>query len=156
MKMFRRDNHELVTVVLRFAVGASFLWFGVDKWIHPEAWLSYFPQWLLDINGDRYGWLRLGGGLEFVFGIFLVAGSKLRTVSAAAGLYLALVCVVLGANEVTVRDTAIIGGLLALFIEANAAARKPVPPEIVSKVCTFYVVFLFIYGVLFLRGGGGY
>src|SRR5690606_29431057 len=143
--------HELMAVVLRFAVGASFLWFGVDKWVHPEAWISYFPNWLLNTRNSGETWLQIGGAFEFALGIFLVAGAKLRTVSAMGGIYLAAVAVILGANEVTVRDTAIIGGLLALFIEANGKARKQVPADVVSHVCTVYVMFLFVFGVLFLR-----
>lgn len=153
MKMFRRDNHELVTVVLRFAVGASFLWFGVDKWIHPEAWISYFPDWLLAVSNGGEKLLHVGGAFEFVIGMFLVGGAKLRTTSAVGGLYLTLAAIVLGANEATVRDTALVGTLLALFIEANGKARKQVPSEIISHVCTVYVVFLFVFGVMFLRSG---
>lgn len=152
MKLFKQDAHHLVIVVLRFAVGATFLWFGVDKWVHPEAWQSYvtvFVPHAQDVAVARF--TTVVGALEFVAGMFLVAGASLRSVSALAGLYLVAISILTGANESTIRDSAIVGGLLALFIEANGNARKPVPAQYVSYACTVYVVYLFLMGVLFLR-----
>ena len=66
MKVFRSENHDLVNVVLRFAVGAAFLWFGIDKWVHPDAWSGYFPNWVLRGTGLRFEmFLNAIGAFEF-------------------------------------------------------------------------------------------
>lgn len=154
MNVFRREHQELVIVVLRFAVGAVFLWFGVDKWIHPEAWYGWIPAGVvsrLPVGIDTFLWWN--GAFEFVIGILLVAGRLLRGTSAVAGLFLLAIAATLGANEVTVRDAALTGCCLALFIHANAKAKKPTPANVVSLVCSLYVLYLFVYGVLYLRSG---
>lgn len=154
MKVFKREHQELVIVVLRFAVGAVFLWFGVDKWVHPQAWYGWMPPWLmgrLPIDPDVFLWWN--GAVEFVVGILLVAGRLLRGTAAFAGAYVLAITVTLGASEVTVRDTALVGCCLALFIHANAKARKPVQSGAVAWACSAYVLYLFVYGVVFLRSG---
>ncbi|HSD12122.1 MAG TPA: DoxX family membrane protein [Patescibacteria group bacterium] len=154
MNVFKRDHQELVIIVLRFAVGAVFLWFGVDKWIHPSAWYGWIPAWVddrLPVSLDTFLWWN--GAFEFVIGILMVSGRMLRGASVAAGLFLAGIAVTLGANEVTVRDAALTGCCLALFIHANAKAKRPTPANVVSAVCSLYVLYLFVYGVLYLRSG---
>ena len=150
----KRGHQELIIIVLRFAIGAVFLWFGIDKWIHPDAWYGWIPAWLwplLPLKPDTFLWLN--GAFEFVVGVLFVGGRLLRPASVVAGAFLFVITVTLGASEVTVRDTALIGSCLALFLHENAKARRPVPSNIVSTACSLYVLFLFVYGVLYLRSG---
>ncbi|HTM68412.1 MAG TPA: DoxX family protein [Candidatus Binatia bacterium] len=154
MNVFKRDQKELAVIVLRFAVGSVFLWFGVDKWVHPDAWYGWIPAWLWQIipmSPDMFLWLN--GAFEFTLGILFVSGRFLRAASALAGLFMVAIAVTMGMNEVTVRDNALIGICLALFLEANARSKKPVPANIVSAACSLYALFLFIGGVLYLRSG---
>lgn len=150
MNVFKkRDQSELVVIVLRFAVGAVFLWFGIDKWVHPEAW---DPAWLssrLPVSPDTLLWIA--GAFEFSLGVLFVGGRLLRPASAVAGLFLLAIALILGASEVTVRDNALIGCCLALFLLENAKAKKPLPADKVSLICSLYVIFLFVYGALYLR-----
>lgn len=154
MNVFKREHQELVIVVLRFAVGAVFLWFGVDKWIHPLAWLGWIPTWVderLPVSMMTFIWWN--GAFEFTVGILLVAGRLLRGTSIVAGLFLVGIAIALGANEVTVRDSALAGCCLALFIHANAKAKRPIAANVVATACSFYVLYLFVYGVMYLRSG---
>ncbi|MEY4744620.1 MAG: DoxX [Candidatus Parcubacteria bacterium] len=154
MNVFRREHHELVIVVLRFSVGAVFLWFGIDKWIHPEAWYGWIPPAVssgLPVDSDTFLWWY--GAFEFVIGVSLVAGRFLRGTSAVAGLLLVGLAAILGASEATVRDAGLAGCCLALFIHANAKSRRPASASAVSIACSLYVLFLFVYGVLYLRSG---
>jgi hypothetical protein len=63
------------------------------------------------------------------------------------------IALTVGASEVTIRDNALIGACLALFLHANATAKRKVPQDLVSMICTGYVIFLFVYGVIYLRSG---
>lgn len=152
--VFKRDQQELVIVVLRFAIGAVFLWFGVDKWIHPDAWYAWIPSSVasrLPVSLDVF--LFANGAFEFVLGILFVSGRMLRPVAALAGLFMVAIGLFFGMNEVTVRDNALVGICLALFVHANIRSKKPVPPNVISAVCSLYALFLFIGGVLYLRSG---
>ena len=141
-------------IVLRFAVGAVFLWFGIDKWIHPDAWYGWIPQWLWSSSSlSLNDFLFLDGILEFSIGIFLVAGLALRSTTIVAGLFLLGVTLSVGVSEVTIRDAALLGSCLALFLHANAKAKRPVSENTTSLVCTLYVMFLFVYGIIYLRSG---
>lgn len=152
MNIFRREQRELTVIVLRFAVGSVFLWLGIDKWIHPDAWYGWMASSALAFvpaPPEAVTWVAGAG--EFALGAALVAGRWLRAASVVAGAFLALVAVSFGPNDVTVRDAAIIGACIALFLHADAAAKKPVSPRTISLVCSSYVLFLFVYGVMYLR-----
>lgn len=152
MNIFRKEQQELTVVVLRFAVGSVFLWLGIDKWIHPDAWYGWMTSSALafvPVSPETALWFA--GAAEFAVGAMLVAGRRLQVVSAVAGIFLALVAVSFGPNDVTVRDSAVIGACLALFVHANAKAKTQVSARTVSLICSSYVLFLFVYGVLYLR-----
>ena len=155
MKLFKQDNHELTMVVLRYAIGSVFLWFGIEKWIHPEAWYGWLPGWLWAIlpGGNADPFLHANGAFEFAVGMLLVSGRMLRLTAAAAGAFMFGIALTVGASEVTIRDHALIGACLALFLHANATAKRKVPEGLVRMICTGYVIFLFVYGVLYLRSG---
>lgn len=152
MNIFRKEQHELTNVVLRFAVGSVFLWLGIDKWIHPDAWYGWMTSSALTyLPASPESVLWIGGAAEFAVGALLVAGKHVQLASAAAGIFLATVALSFGPNDVTVRDSALIGACLALFIPANARAKRQVSSRTVSLICSLYVLFLFVYGVLYLR-----
>jgi len=153
MKLFRQDSNALVIVVLRFAIGSVFVWFGIDKWIHPDAWVSWIPAWFWPLipGGDAHLFMFLNGAFEFLVGALLVAGKLIRPASAAAGAFLLVVALSVGINEVTVRDNAMLGSCLALFLHANAMAKRRVPERAIATICTLYVVFLFFFGIAYLR-----
>lgn len=140
-------------IVLRFAAASTFLWFGVDKWIHPEAWYGWTPGWLWKMMpGDTMDAAIFAiGSLEFAIGCLLAAGAYVRQASAAAFLYILAITVTLGADEVAVRDMSLMGVYLALFLHADATAAKRVPSSVVATVVGLYVFMLFLFGVLFMR-----
>lgn len=153
-KLFKgKEVHELTVTVLRFAVGAVFLWFGLDKWIHPSAWYGWIPKWTWQVLPQQYAdsFLYANGAFEAAVGLLLVAGRLLRPASAAAGLFLLAISFFVGVNEVTIRDNALLGSCIALFLNANARARRKIPQDAIAVFCSLYVIYLFVYGVLYLR-----
>lgn len=154
IKRFEKEKNELVIIILRFAVGSVFLWFGVDKWVHPEAWYGWVPGWAWKfIPFSPQLFMHLNGAMEFIIGILLVSGRFIRPAAAVAGLFLLSLFIVLGSNEVTVRDMGILGGCLALFVHANDTAVKKVPMRWIAVMTAGYVFILFIVGVLYLKSG---
>jgi|GEM_PF-2107028 len=151
----RRKSNDLTFLVTRFAVGSLFLWFGMDKWIHHQAWVG----WL-----DARAWeaiplspgivIILVGAFEFVVGALLVAGLALRPVAVVAGISLAVGMVLGGVNEAAVRDAVVLGCSLAVFIQADDRASRKLPRRWVRTVVTGYVLVLFLVGILFLGNHG--
>ncbi len=141
-------------IVLRFAIGSVFLWFGVDKWIHPDAWFGWIPSWLwsnLPVAPTTF--LFANGAFEFVIGVLFLSGRYLRTTAAVAGAFLLAIGLSVGVSEVTIRDSALIGICLALAMDANARAKRPIQNRIFSTAAALYVIYLFVYGMIYLRGG---
>ncbi|MBI2057559.1 MAG: DoxX family membrane protein, partial [Candidatus Yanofskybacteria bacterium] len=99
---------------------AVFLWFGIDKFIHPSYWLNaWVPQWFVDFIG-RFGtsglqFIYLNGVFEVLVGVSLLSGFLMRFFSFLSVLFLAAILFIAGFSEVTVRDLGLIGGFLSLL-----------------------------------------
>lgn len=105
---------------LRLGLAAVFVWFGIDKFLNPQHWLSaWVPQSVLTVASN------IGiGGLDVVYasGVFelLVGASILSNIftkifSILAIVFLVTVLFTFGVSEVLVRDVGLVGGFLALL-----------------------------------------
>ena len=151
---FRRYQEDFLVTILRFAVGSVFLWFGLDKWVHPGAWQAWFDLWIwpLTLLGPTLVMVGIGT-LELAVGLAFVSGRHPRLIAAAAAAYLVVICLVAGVTDAAVRDAGLIGACLALFVSANQRSKKPVSRDWVAALTTAYIFYLFAVGVLFLRHG---
>jgi len=151
---FQKTKGDLMILVLRFAAGSVFLWFGLDKWLHPEAWYAWLPVQFGPFSGFSSSGVMLAVGIsEAAIGVLLLLGRQTRIAAAVGGAYLLLASYFVGATDTAVRDGAVIGCCLALFIGVNRTSERQVPPKIVQGVWFVYVFFLFVAGLLFIRQG---
>lgn len=151
---FQKTKDDLMIIVLRFAVGSVFLWFGIDKWVHPEAWYDWVASWVWPLSFfSPPAVLMMIGIVEFAVGMLLLVGRQARLVAAAAGAYLLALSFFVGATDVAIRDNALIGCCLAIFIGTNRTAQRPVSQKWVRNVWYAYAIFLFVAGMLFIRHG---
>ena len=109
-------------VMLRFGLAAVFLWFGIDKFIHPQYWLdAWVPQnfvtLLSHLHVSGVDFIYLNGIFEVLVGASLVTNLFIRFFSAAAALFLVSIFLVNihSFTEVLVRDFGLLGGFLSLF-----------------------------------------
>lgn len=152
MDIFRKDDRDLGIVIMRFAVGSMFLWFGLHKILHPIAWYARLPEFLSDLLPGPWSWAIVVAGLiEATVGVLLVSGRFVREAAAVAFLFLLAFFLPIGADDLTVRDAGLMGACLALFVYANAKSRRPVPKRFIALTASAYIFFLFITGLLFLR-----
>lgn len=148
----KRVDGELLRMVLRFGLGTPIMWFGLDKWIHEDAWYGWFPANILpNLPFDIDIVVALVGACEFALGVLLIANIGVRYVAAIAAVSLVAVSLFVGANEVTVRDGALLAIAIALTIDANATAKRPLSADTLSWIVGGFIAFLFLFGVLFLR-----
>lgn len=113
-------SYRMSNGVLRLGLVIVFLWFGIDKFIHPMYWLNaWTPSWL----GEGASWFKIeshqliyfGGVFEVLVGLSLLVNFLSKFFSFLAIIFLIVIVTVWGVSEVTVRDFGLIGGLLAIL-----------------------------------------
>lgn len=107
---------------LRLGLAAVFLWFGIDKFIHPSYWQTAWssPELLSFAGGiDLAKIIYAAGVFEILTGLSLVFAVFAKFFSALAILYLVVILVVNGLTEITIRDLGLIGGFLAVLLWPN-------------------------------------
>ncbi len=111
---------KLSHLLLRFGLAAVFLWFGIDKFIHPNYWIdAWLPQSVASIiEGLGLGaeeFMYLNGIIEVLIGTSLVSGLLMRLFASFGIGIMVLAMIFHGFNEILVRDLGLIGGLLAII-----------------------------------------
>ncbi len=107
------NKNTIGRLLLRIGLGGVFLWFGIDKFVHPDIWVNYIPSWfpmLIPVGT----FILLMGIVETLIGLFALIGVYTRTSAVIAVLMLIPILVSLGYNEIGVRDFGLL--LLALGI----------------------------------------
>jgi uncharacterized membrane protein YphA (DoxX/SURF4 family) len=153
--MFReKQADELAFLVLRLGLAGLFIWFGLDKFIHPDAWVAWIPTIVLkNLPVSTTAFLALNALFEIGVGAALLSGHRTREAALLGALFLAILPLFLGANEVTIRDTALLGGMLAIASHENALAKKPLPEQWFSWAVSGFALYMLVIGVLYLRNG---
>jgi len=111
---------KLSNLILRLCLAAVFLWFGIDKFIHPNYWIdAWLPQSVVAISesiglGSKE-FMYLNGIIEVLIGVSLISTLLIRVFASIGILILIGVMVFHGFNEILIRDLGLIGGLAALI-----------------------------------------
>lgn len=113
-------SSRLSFLSLRLGLVAVFLWFGIDKFIHPLYWLNaWVPAKVVGLSGQvgvsGAQFVYLNGIFELLVAVAVLFNVGLKFFSALAALFLVAVVSTVGISEVTVRDFGLIGGFISLF-----------------------------------------
>jgi len=104
----------LLTAGLAFV----FIYFGVDKFVHPEWWIDWMPTWMEGLMGfSRNGWMLITGALEILFAVMLVLPVRIirQTGAILCALHLVAVLTQTGWNDIAVRDIGLLLMSLGLY-----------------------------------------
>lgn len=117
--MFQSIRHS--QLALRIGLAIVFVWFGVDKLVHPQYWLdAWVPQavqaFVSRLSVSPRDALNLLGIAEVLIALSLLTGYFTRWFAALAVMLLLGVAVTHGFSEVLIRDVGLIGALLALIL----------------------------------------
>lgn len=148
----REQPRDLSMQLMRFAAGSVFLWFGLDKWLHPEAWVSLVPDWPWLVALISAPTLVLAAGtLEFLLGAGLLDGRFGRLLPALACAWILAVSLAWGVSDTTVRDAAVMGICLTLLVTADKRAGQPWPDMLIKNLGYAYFTYLLAVGIIYLR-----
>jgi hypothetical protein len=95
------------TILLRVALAIAFIYPPVDAFFNPNAWISYFPSFMLNIVPNMV-LLSAWGILEIIIAVWILSGKRIFIPSLLAGL---LLCAIVAFNiplmEILFRDVAL-------------------------------------------------
>ncbi len=95
------------TILLRIAIALAFIYPPVDAFFNPNAWISYFPSFMLNIVPNVV-LLSAWGILEIIIAVWILSGKKIFLPSLAAGILLCLIVVFnIPLMEILFRDVAL-------------------------------------------------
>ena len=111
---------KIASLLLRLGVGGVFFWFGVDKFLHPQAWTAWVPSWMPGMIGlDPTMFIYVLGIIELVLGGFVLVGRFLRLAALGCAVALAGIVASLPWSDISVRDLGLLAAALALFFLAE-------------------------------------
>lgn len=106
--------NALLTAGLAFV----FLYFGIDKFVHPQFWIDWMPMWMEGLMGlSRNGWMVITGAAEILIAMMLLIPIRniRQTGAFLCALHLVAVLTQTGWNEIAVRDIGLLFMSLGLF-----------------------------------------
>jgi len=113
-------SHKNSYLALKLGLAAVFIWFGIDKFIHPNYWINaWLPGGFIDFI-ERFGldstrFIYINGVFEILVGLSFILGVFTKIFSFLGIVFLVVIIITIGLNEIIIRDIGLIGGLLAIF-----------------------------------------
>ncbi|KKT21092.1 MAG: hypothetical protein UW04_C0011G0001 [Parcubacteria group bacterium GW2011_GWB1_43_8] len=105
--------------VLRIGLAVTFLWIGVLILRNPEAWGGYMRPWAAGLLPVPLAQAMMGTAiLDIIIGIFLLINFLPRLTAIVGAIHLAVILMVSGITDITVRDIGLLAGMLALMIDS--------------------------------------
>ena len=109
--------------VLRVGLGITFVWIGLLILKQPEAFAGYLQPWAAGLLPISIAQAMVGTAiLDIVIGIlfFIARWSWIAAVLGTA--HLAIVLVVSGITDITVRDIGLLAGTIAVAIDSTPSS----------------------------------
>jgi uncharacterized membrane protein YphA (DoxX/SURF4 family) len=110
----------LTTARWTLAIGTAFvfLYFGIEKFLHPDLWIGWMPQWMDGLMGlSNKVWMDVTGVTEIVIGVMVLVPKRLvqKIGALLASLHLVAILTQIGWNEIAVRDMGLLCMTMALW-----------------------------------------
>ncbi|HXK38162.1 MAG TPA: hypothetical protein VJ579_03790 [Candidatus Paceibacterota bacterium] len=113
--------------ILRVGLAITFIWIGVLIIMQPLMWGGYIEGWASGlIPFATEPMMLVTGVIDIVIGALLALGVVIPLAAALGALHIAIVLVVSGITDITVRDIGLLAAALALMLESlpEPLARK--------------------------------
>ncbi|MEE9240762.1 MAG: MauE/DoxX family redox-associated membrane protein [bacterium] len=112
-------------LALRAGLALVFLWFGIDKFFRPQAWVGWIPSSMYKSLDGWVSWFMYAlGALETAIGLALMTGPWLRAGAWAASALLTGVILGVGFSSTftrpeVIRDLGLLGASLSLALRGR-------------------------------------
>ena len=118
-------QQEWGIVILRIGLAALFLWFGFSQIFDSVNWVSWVPEWAVNVLHLPPAMIvLLNGAFEIIAGGLLALNIFTRWVALLLALHLLVLVIDIGANAIGVRD---FGIMMATFALALLVKGEPRP-----------------------------
>lgn len=120
------NTHTWGVIVLRLGLAALFLWFGFSQLLDGVNWVSWVPEWSVNLLHIPPAMIvLLNGAFEVVAGSLLALNIWTRWAAFALAIHLAVITFEIGANAIGVRDFGLTCATLALvFLNTPERAKE--------------------------------
>ena len=116
--------------ILRIGLAVTFLWIGVLILRNPEAWGGYLRPWAAGLLPIPIAQAMTGTAiLDIIIGVFLLINFLPRLTALIGAIHLAVILIVSGITDITVRDIGLLTGMLALMIDSPPRLGEAGPPQ---------------------------
>ena len=116
---------------LRIGLAVTFLWIGVLILRNPEAWGGYMKPWVAGLLPIPIAQVMVGPAiLDMAIGVFLLINFLSRLTAIVGAIHLAVILIVSGITDITVRDIGLLAGMLALMIDSPPRLGEADPPRL--------------------------
>ena len=117
--------------ILRIGLAVTFLWIGVLILRNPAAWGGYMRPWAAGLLPIPLAQAMTGTAiLGIIIGAFLLINFLPRLTAIVGAIHLAVILIVSGITDITVRDIGLLTGMLALMIDSPPRLGEAGPPRL--------------------------
>jgi uncharacterized membrane protein YphA (DoxX/SURF4 family) len=112
------QNQSIARFMLILGTAFVFIYFGIDKFLHPQTWIYWMPDWFNGLFGkDMTFWLYATGVSEIVIGAMVLFPARFiqKLGALLASIHLVAILTQVGWNDVAVRDIGLLAMTLALW-----------------------------------------
>jgi len=123
-----RFNKSYEKIILRIALGLTFLYAGFNSIGHPENWVGFVPVWVENFI-DPLIFLKVHAIGEIILGLGLISGIYLPIFSGLIALDLLALLIFYGIDDITFRDIGLFGAAVVLFLLSIKRQAKQLQVE---------------------------
>ena len=124
------DVNKISFHILRIGLAVTFLWIGVLILRNPEAWGGYMRPWAAGLLPVPVTQVMIGTAiLDIVIGVFLLINFLPRLTAIVGAIHLAIILIISGITDITVRDIGLLAGMLALVVDSPP---QPITDKIIN------------------------
>lgn len=119
-----RSHEQIGYEILRLGLAVVILWFGYSQLVDTIAWISWVPDWSVQLFHIPPAMIVLLNGLfEVIAGTLLAMNIFMRPVTILLALHMAFITFDIGLTAIGVRDLGLATALtaLAFFAYSNHA-----------------------------------
>lgn len=113
---------------LRVGLAVTFLWIGVLIFKQPEAWGGYLQPWAAGLLPIPIAQAMIGTAVfDIAIGAFLLFDFLPWLAALVGAIHLAVILIVSGITDITVRDIGLLVAILAIVIDS-------LPPWVFNRI----------------------